>query len=48
MNKRQYLSLCMSQSENWLRLCASEPSPYMRPIHLALIRLAIRRKQRRA
>lgn len=48
MSKRQYLRFCMQQSTNWLYWCATNPSKYMRPIHVALIRIAIRRLEARA
>lgn len=44
MSKRDYLRFCMQQSIDWLHWCASDPSPFMRPIHVALVRIAIRRK----
>ena len=43
MSKRKYLSFCMQQTPEWLYWCASNPSRFMRPIHVALIRIAIRR-----
>jgi hypothetical protein len=43
-SKSKYLELCMTQDSDWLRACAADPSKYMRPIHLALIRIALRRR----
>lgn len=44
MDKRKFLAVCMQQDIAWLKGCASSPSPYMRPLHVALVRIAIRRK----
>lgn len=44
MSKRDYLRLCERQPLYWLERCVVDPGPYMKPIHVALIRLAIRRK----
>lgn len=45
MRRAEYFALCMSEpSIQWLAWCAANPTPYMRPRHVALIRLAIRRK----
>lgn len=44
MNKRQYLSIAMGQTAKWLEACIAEPSKSMRPIHIALLRIALRRK----
>jgi hypothetical protein len=44
MTKRKYLAACMSQSVKWLESVAANPSPSMRPIHVALVRLALRYK----
>lgn len=46
MMKAEYFALAMRQDCGWLWLCADNPSPSMRPIHVALIRLAIRKKTR--
>ena len=48
MSKQQYLALGLSMPLEWLRDCAARPSPYMRPIHLALVKIAVRRKERAA
>jgi len=45
MTKREYLNLCMTQSESYLLQCLKQPSIGMRPIHLALIRIALRHKR---
>lgn len=45
MRRSDYFALCMSQSLPWLRRCADHPSRCMRPCHVALVRLAIRKKQ---
>lgn len=42
--RRKYFDACMSQELYWLLACLKSPSPSMRPIHLQLIRLAIRKK----
>jgi len=44
MNKREYLKIAMGLPLDWLKQCANEPSKHMRPIHIALIRLAIRKR----
>lgn len=43
MSKHQYLNLCMRQTPDYLLACAADPSKYMRPIHVKLIRIALRR-----
>jgi hypothetical protein len=43
--RRQYLALALAQPVDWLKFCAARPGPYMRPIHVTLIRIAIRRKE---
>ena len=43
MSKRKYLSLAMEQPISWLTDCVNHPSTAMLPIHVALIRIAIRR-----
>lgn len=48
MKRADYLALCLRQPMKWLERCAAEPGPYMRPRHVALIRVAIRRKSRAA
>ena len=48
MSKQQYLTRCLSMPLEWLKDCAASPSPYMRPIHLALVKIAIKRKERAA
>lgn len=42
--KRAYLRICMEQPTAWLIGSCAEPSKYMRPIHVTLARIAIRRK----
>ncbi len=42
--KRAYLKLCMEQDVWWLKGSLENLTPYMRPIHVLLIRLAIRKK----
>lgn len=44
MTRRTYFNLCMMQSAEWLKSCAASPTAYMRPRHVALVRLALRRK----
>lgn len=46
MTRRAYLNLCLHQPLPWLEWCAANPGPYMRPRHVALIRLAIRKRER--
>lgn len=46
--RKTYFNLAMQQPVEWLRDCAKEPSPYMRPRHVALVKLAIRAKAKRA
>jgi hypothetical protein len=46
--KRAYYRLCIAQPIDWLRANLINPNPYQRPIHLALIRLAIRNKEQHA
>jgi hypothetical protein len=43
MTKREYLNLCLRQPAWWLSASAANPSPSMRPIHVALIKIALRR-----
>jgi hypothetical protein len=42
MTRRAYYRLCANQPRYWLERCANDPGPYMRPRHVALIRLALR------
>jgi hypothetical protein len=44
MTVSRYFALAMMQSAGWLRECIANPSPRMRPIHIAIIRVALRRK----
>jgi hypothetical protein len=44
MKRAEYFRLCLNQPVSWLRHCAANPGPYMRPRHVALIRLAVRSK----
>ena len=46
MKKREYYRLCLRQPIDWLRLNLNNPGPYQKPIHLSLIRLAIRNMER--
>jgi hypothetical protein len=43
--KREYFKSCMHMSKDWLKESAANPSPYMKPIHVKLQLLAIRRKE---
>ena len=45
MTKLKYLQICMDQDINWLKKCALNPSVYMSSTHLAIVKIAIRRKQ---
>lgn len=42
MTRRAYYRLCAVESADWLKSCADNPSPAMKPRHVALIRLALR------
>lgn len=42
--KRTYFDLAMQQPADWLRAALAKPTPHQRPIHLALIALALRHK----
>ena len=42
MSKRKFYSLALCQPIEWLKINLNNPSQYQSPIHLALIRLAIR------
>jgi len=44
MTKKQYLTLCQEQTTSWLRQCAADPTIHMRPLHIALIKIALRRR----
>lgn len=44
MNRREYLLACMGQPADWLKAQLADPSPGMRPVHLVLIRIALKRK----
>ena len=44
MTRKQYLNLCQEQTTHWLRQCAENPSTRMRPLHVALIKIALRRR----
>ena len=46
MTKRAYLDLAKTMKLDWLRACAANPSEAMRPIHVKLILLAMRHKER--
>jgi len=45
MNNREYLQICKRQPLEWLEIAASDPGPYMRPIHVILAKIAIRQKR---
>jgi hypothetical protein len=47
MTKKEYLSLALVQSIDWLESNALNPSAKQKPIHIALIKIAIRRKKGR-
>jgi len=47
MSKRQYFNIAMSLPLDWVASCAANPSASMRPIHIALMRLAIRKRTRK-
>jgi hypothetical protein len=42
--KKIYLRHCMQAESHWLLACLRDPGPFMRPIHLLLIRLALRKR----
>lgn len=44
MTNRAYLSVCMDRTADYLQSSLANPSRYMRPIHLRIIRLALRKK----
>jgi hypothetical protein len=44
MTKQRYLKAAMSQPIEWLKDNLLRPSAEQKPIHLALIRIAIKRK----
>lgn len=44
MSRRAYLGLLMAQPLDWLVASAANPTAHMRPVHIALHRIAIRRK----
>jgi hypothetical protein len=44
--KRAYVSACATESAQWLRASAANPSEYMTPMHIALQLVAARRKER--
>lgn len=43
-DKRAYYNLCMAQPMDWLASSAMAPSPFMRPIHVKIIRIVMRKK----
>ncbi len=43
MTKRAYLALLLRQSPDWIRGSMRNPSQSMRPIHIALHAIALRR-----
>jgi hypothetical protein len=45
--KRKYLDLASAQPTDWLVQCMAQPSAHMRPIHVALIALALRNRRSR-
>lgn len=44
MTVSKYFDLCNRQPSDWLRRSANDPSPSMRPIHVAITRLVLRRR----
>jgi len=44
MNNREYLALINKESTEWIRASMGSPSKYMRPIHIALHAIALRRR----
>lgn len=46
MSKTAYVRICMEQPPEWLHECAANPSSHMRPLHVALIRVALRRMKK--
>jgi hypothetical protein len=44
MTKSAYFALCMNQSAAWLRASVANPSTGMRPVHIRLAKLALRKK----
>ena len=44
MSRAEYVALAMAQPADWLRACIADPSPYMRPRYVLLLRVALRRK----
>lgn len=44
LTKQQYLDALLRQSVTWISGSLASPSPSMRPIHIALHRIALRRK----
>ena len=43
--KRRYLDLLARMPSDYIWSCLIYPAPYMRPIHCALHRIALRRKK---
>ena len=44
-SKRRYLALVHNvTSTQWLQECLRHPSPYMRPIHVKIVALELRRR----
>lgn len=46
MSKHHFLRIAQTLPVAWLEQCARDPGPHMRPIHIALIRIALRRASR--
>jgi len=46
MTKSEYVESAMKQPIQWLINCANDPSDHMRPIHVKLLKIAIRRKMK--
>ena len=42
--KQSYLKLARTMDTDYLAACAASPSPYMSWVHVALIRLELRRR----
>ena len=44
MNKRTYMKLCQEQSSEFLQACIDNPTPFCRPVHLAIIKIVLRKR----
>jgi len=45
MTKREYMSLLLKQSPDWIRASMEEPTCHMTKMHIALHAIALRRKR---